>query len=152
QGLTLPTRQLIRSAGKLRLHLFCQACNFVAAPLLMVGLLLVIGSRIQPEIVAGLLFLAALPTTISSAVALTATSEGDTGAALFSTALSNTIGIVVTPLLCARLLESADAGAAPPLLPMISSLATLALLPLALGQALRPIARARIDRARRALK
>src|SRR5690606_17054154 len=83
QGLTLPTRQLIRSAGKLRLHLFCQACNFAAAPLLMLGLLLAIGSWIQPEIAAGLVFLAALPTTISSAVALTATSEGDTGAALF---------------------------------------------------------------------
>lgn len=152
QGLTLPTRQLIRSAGKLRLHLFCQISNFVAAPLLMLGLLLVARSWIQPEIAAGFLFLAALPTTISSAVAMTASSEGDAAAALFSTALSNVLGIFATPLLCAQLIAATAGGALPPVLPLIATLAALALLPLAVGQALRPLARSRIDRSRPALK
>lgn len=141
QGLSLPTRQILASAAKFRLHLFCQLSIFVFAPLLMLGLLFVSNSWISSEMRGGLFFLAALPTTISSAIVMTANCEGDASAALFSTTLSNLLGIVLTPLWCAAVLATSSQGAALSLAASIGALASLVLLPLLAGQALRPLAR-----------
>ncbi|MDQ8181670.1 bile acid:sodium symporter family protein [Pelagicoccus sp. SDUM812005] len=140
QGLFLPTRQIAASATKFRLHGFCQIAIFLLAPACMLCLLLVSGSWIQADLRAGFLFLSALPTTISSAIVMTANSEGDSSAALFSTTCSNVLGIFATPALCAALLSS-SITAELPLLPLIGKLSLLVLLPLLLGQAIRPFVR-----------
>ncbi len=140
QGLSLPTRQLAASVAKMRLHAFNQICIFVAAPALMLGFLHVLGEWIHPGIKAGLFFLSALPTTISSAIVMTSNSEGDSSAALFSTTLSNVLGIFLTPLLCAQFL-SASPEAAPSLSSLIAKLSLLVLFPIVVGQAIRPFVR-----------
>lgn len=137
QGLSLPTSQIAASAAKFRLHAFCQLSIFVFGPLLMLGYLYVFGSWIHPGIKAGFFYLAALPTTISSAIVMTSNSDGDSSAALFSTTLSNILGIFVTPLLCAQFLQSTS-DAAPPLSSLIAKLSLLVLLPLVVGQLIRP--------------
>ena len=53
QGLSLPSQQILRSAAKARLHAYCQSCNFVLAPLLMLGLLAVIGTSLHEGIYIG---------------------------------------------------------------------------------------------------
>ncbi len=151
QGLSLPTRQLLRSAANARLHAFCLACNFLLGPALMLGLLAAFGPWLPENLRPGLLFLAVLPTTISSAVVMTANSRGDTAAALFATTLSNLLGIVATPFLCLWLLDAPNLQF-PPLNPLFASLAGLVLLPLLLGQCLRPFAREPIRRAAPAFK
>lgn len=140
QGLSLPTRQIARSAAKVRLHLFCQVCNFVAAPLLMLGLLFLVQNWIHSGIHSGFIYLAVLPTTISSAIVLTSNSDGDSSAALFSTTLSNILGVLVTPLLCALLLETSSSNGAS-LGGLIAKLSLLVLLPIVVGQAIRPLFR-----------
>ena len=151
QGLSLPTRQLLRSAANARFHAFCLACNFLLAPALMLGLLAALGPSLPENLRPGLLFLAVLPTTISSAVVMTANSRGDTAAALFATTLSNLLGILATPLLCLWLLHAPNLQT-PPLGPLFASLAGLVLLPLVLGQLIRPFAREPIRRAAPAFK
>ncbi|MDQ8187774.1 bile acid:sodium symporter family protein [Pelagicoccus sp. SDUM812002] len=140
QGLSLPTRQIAASAAKLRLHVFCQAAIFLLAPALMLGFLFVFGSWIHPGVKAGFFYLAALPTTISSAIVMTSNSEGDSSAALFSTTLSNVMGIFATPLLCSLFLASSS-EAAPPLSSLVAKLSLLVLLPLVVGQLIRPFVR-----------
>ncbi len=140
QGLSLPTRHIAASATKLRLHAFCQCTTFLAAPILMVGLLLVVGDWVHPGIKAGFFYLAALPTTITSAIVMTTNSEGDSSAALFSTTLSNVLGIFITPFLCSLLIASSF-ETAPPLSTLIAKLSMLVLLPLVVGQLIRPLLR-----------
>lgn len=140
QGLSLPTRQIAASAAKLKLHLYSQAMIFIAAPVLMWVMLIVAGKVLHPEIYPGFLYLAVLPTTISSAIVLTSSSGGDSSTALFSTTLSNVLGIFVTPALCTLLL-AIEAGSGPSLLSLIAKLSMLVLLPLVVGQLIRPLVR-----------
>ncbi len=140
QGLSLPTRHIVASATKLRLHGFCQASIFLLAPAVMFCVLLVFGTWIQADLRTGFIYLSALPTTISSAIVMTANSDGDSSAALFSSTLANVLGIFATPVLCAFLL-SASIEADLPLLPLIGKLSLLVLLPLLIGQSIRPFVR-----------
>ncbi|MDQ8200624.1 bile acid:sodium symporter [Pelagicoccus enzymogenes] len=151
QGLSLPTRQLLASAAKLRLHLFSLFAIFLLAPLSMICFLLVFGTWIQADLKIGFLYLSTLPTTISSAIVMTSNSEGDSSAALFSATSANVLGIFATPILCASLL-SASIDTAIPLAPLIAKLSLLVLLPLLIGQAVRPLARAWAQASKRLFK
>ncbi len=151
QGLSLPTRQIARSATRLRLHAFCQIAIFVAAPLLMLALLSVSGNWIHPDLKVGFIYLSILPTTISSAIVMTSNSDGDSSAALFSTALSNVLGVFITPLLCGLLIASST-DAFPSLGSLVLKLSLLVLLPLLVGQAVRPLIRSRADASKKLFK
>jgi len=141
QGLSLPSQQILRSAAKARLHAYCQSCNFVLAPLLMLGLLAVIGASLHEGIYIGAIYLSVLPATISSAIIITGNADGDSSAALFSTTLSNVLGVFVTPLLCSILLNTSAGAQISSLGPLIGKLSMLVLLPLAVGQVLRVFVR-----------
>lgn len=140
QGLSLQTRQLLASAAHFRLHVFCQSWIFVLSPLLMMLIVFVFGQWIPDGIESGLLYLSVLPTTISSAIVLTANSDGDSGAALFSATLSNIIGVFITPLWCLSLFAHTS-GQFPPLDSLIAKIALYVLLPLVIGQLIRPLFR-----------
>ncbi len=141
QGISLPSRQILRSAAKAKLHAYCQSCNFVLAPLLMLSLLAVIGTSLHEGIYIGAIYLSVLPTTISSAIIITSNAHGDSSAALFSTILSNVLGVFVTPLLCSVLLNTSAGVQISSLGSLISKLSILVLLPLAFGQVLRVFVR-----------
>lgn len=131
-GLSLPAEALREGTRELRLHALVQASTFLLFPALgwLAALALPDGLR------AGVLFLAALPSTVSSSVALTAVARGNVAAAIFNASLSSLLGTVLTPL-WVRLLLGAD-GASLPLGQVIADLALFLLVPFALGQALRP--------------
>jgi len=140
QGLSLPTRQILASASKFRLHAFCQGTNFILAPLLMLGFLFVFDSLIHNSMKAGFFYLAALPCTISSAIVMTSNSDGDSSAALFSTTLSNILGVFITPLLCSHFIaHTSDQETS--LISMIGKISLLILLPIVAGQLIRPFVR-----------
>lgn len=143
QGLSLKTRQLLASATHLRLHVFCQSWIFVLSPLLMMLIVFVFDRWIPNGIESGLLYLSVLPTTISSAIVLTASSDGDSGTALFSATLSNIIGIFATPLWCLSLFANTS-GQFPHFDALIAKIALYVLLPLVIGQLIRPLIRDRI--------
>jgi sodium/bile acid cotransporter 7 len=69
---------------------------------------------------------------------MTAIARGNVPAAIFNATLSSLLGVVVTPALVSLVAQTT--GQAPPLGQTVTKVATLLLLPFALGQLLRPFA------------
>ena len=126
-------------AGALRwpVHVTVQATTFVVFPLVGIMLTAVAGGWIAPELAIGFFYLCAVPSTVSSSVAMTAAARGNVPVAVFNATLSSVIGIVVTPLLIGWRLHTT--GASLPLGSVILDLIVWLLLPLVLGQLSRPL-------------
>lgn len=135
-GVTLSFEAL--KAGTLRwpLHLLVQACTFVAFPLLGLALLRLVGDRLPADLRMGFFYLCALPSTVSSSVAMTAAARGNVAAAVFNATLSSLLGVFLTPLWIGWMWKGG--GASLPLGGVILDLLLWLVLPLAVGQLLRP--------------
>ena len=136
-GLVLSFAALRAGALNWRLHLLVQACTYLLFPLIGLGLNAVFGGRLAFELSLGLFFLCALPSTVSSSIAMTAAARGNIAGAVFNATLSSLIGIVLTPAWVAWAMKAT--GEPQPLLPVVLDLLRWLVLPLALGQALRPL-------------
>ncbi|HET7545728.1 MAG TPA: bile acid:sodium symporter family protein [Polyangiaceae bacterium] len=136
-GLTSSFAALGAGARNWRLHLLVQACTFLLCPLLGVLLLAGFGRHLSVDLRTGLFFLCALPSTVSSSVALTATAKGNVPAAVFNATLSSLLGVVLTPLWLSLVLGAT--GQALPIASVILDLALWLVLPLFIGQLLRPM-------------
>lgn len=125
-------------AGTLRwpLHVLVQTSTFVMFPLLGLALNAALGEALSPELKLGLFFLCALPSTVSSSVAMTATAHGNVAGAVFNATLSSLLGVFLTPLWIAFVLKSG--GQSQPIGPVILDLIRWLILPLVVGQACRP--------------
>jgi sodium/bile acid cotransporter 7 len=121
---------------RFRLHLLVQATTFVVFPLLGLCLVRALGATLPAELALGIFYLCALPSTVSSSVALTAAARGNVPAALFNATLSSLLGVFATPLWVGVLLR--DAGNSLPLLSVVLDLLTWLMLPLLLGHLSRP--------------
>jgi len=135
-GLTLSLAAMAAGARNWRLHLLVQLCTFLLFPVLGLVLILSLGKTIDPELRTGLFFLCALPSTVSSSVALTATARGNVPGAVFNATLSSLLGVVFTPLWLGLVLGAA--GQSLPLGRVVLDLVLWLVLPLFIGQALRP--------------
>ncbi|MFI5588505.1 bile acid:sodium symporter family protein [Amycolatopsis sp. NPDC051758] len=109
-GARLSTQEALDGLRHWRLHAVVLAATFVLFPLLGLALCLLPGSVLPPELAAGVLFLAVLPSTVQSSIAFTSIARGNVAAAICSASLSNLAGIVLTPLLVALLLAGDGAG------------------------------------------
>ncbi|VXC16323.1 putative sodium/bile acid symporter family (mazG-like) [Arthrobacter sp. 9AX] len=103
-GLRLPAAAAIRGLKAWRLHLVILASTFVLFPLLGLGVAAGSAWYLTHELVAGLLFLAMLPTAVQTATAFTAIARGNTAAAVCAASISNLLGVIATPLLVALVL------------------------------------------------
>jgi sodium/bile acid cotransporter 7 len=119
-----------------RLHAVVQGCTFLFFPLLGIALYASLSSGLSAELRLGLVFLCALPSTVSSSVAMTATARGNVAGAVFNATLSSLLGVFLTPLWIALVLKSS--GQSPPLGPVILDLLRWLVLPLTIGQLLHP--------------
>jgi solute carrier family 10 (sodium/bile acid cotransporter), member 7 len=97
----------------------------------------VFGGALDPSLRLGIFYLCALPSTVSSSVALTAAAGGNVPAAVFNATLSSVLGVFLTPLWVGLVLGTA--GASLPLGSVVLDLVIWLLLPLALGQLFRPL-------------
>jgi sodium/bile acid cotransporter 7 len=136
-GLSLSLAALSAGARNWRLHLLVQSCTFLLFPLLGVLLLTTVGGHLAVDLRTGLFFLCALPSTVSSSVALTATAKGNVPAAVFNATLSSLLGVLLTPLWLSLVLGAA--GQALPIASVIFDLLEWLVLPLFIGQLLRPL-------------
>ena len=125
-------------AGALRwpLHVLVQCSTFLFFPLLGLALYASLGDSVSAELKLGLFFLCALPSTVSSSVAMTAAARGNVAGAVFNATLSGLLGVFLTPLWIAFVLKTS--GHTQPLGPVILDLLRWLVLPLAVGQALHP--------------
>ena len=134
-GLTLPPERLKAGLLNWRLHLVVQLATFALFPLVIWGGLRLFGGGLDPDLALGLFFLAALPSTISSSVAMTAIAGGNVAGAIFNASLSSLLGVVLTPLLVNAYLASAGAGM--DLGRVLLKIMLLVVLPIVVGQILR---------------
>ena len=149
-GVSLAPDRLWASATRWKLHLVVQLATFGLFPL-MVLLAMPLLNRVLPEEVGvGFFFLAALPSTVSSSVAMTSLARGNVPVAIFNASISSVIGVFVTPLLMASFLHAT--GGTMPLGPVITKLVLMVMLPLGLGQMVRPLVRAWVERHKAVVK
>jgi len=143
-GLTLAPEHLLQSAGHWRVHLVVQLSTFVLFPALVLLSLPLLEGVFPPEVLLGLFFLAALPSTVSSSVAMTSLARGNVPVAIFNASISSLIGVFVTPLLMAWYLHAT--GSSLPLRDVILKLLVMVVLPLVVGQVVRPLVRELVAR------
>jgi sodium/bile acid cotransporter 7 len=136
-GLTLAADSFRAGTLKWPLHVIVQASTFLLFPLLGLALIAALNGHLSEDLRVGIFFLCALPSTVSSSVALTAVARGDVPAALFNATLSSVIGVFLTPMWLAVVRPGASGSL--PLGSVIWDLLLWLILPLALGQSLRPL-------------
>lgn len=135
-GVALSFAALRQGALNWRLHVLVQSCTFAVFPLIGLALKAAIGDRIAPDLALGLFYLCALPSTVSSSIALTAAAGGNVAGAVFNATLSSLVGVALTPVWVALVMKTS--GQAQPIGPVILDLVRWLVLPLAAGQLLRP--------------
>jgi solute carrier family 10 (sodium/bile acid cotransporter), member 7 len=136
-GMGLSTESLREGASRWKLHLLVQLCTYAMFPLWWLALDLVFGRWMTPDMRMGFFYLAILPSTVSSSVAMTSVARGNVAAAVLNASLSTLLGVVITPLLASLLYHSQSSGDAMPLADTMLKVAKMLLLPFVLGQILR---------------
>ena len=149
-GAKLSRRAIIAGIMHWRLHILVFACTFILFPVLMLSLQPVLRPLLGDELWVGMLYLAALPGTVQSAIAFTSIARGNLPAAVCAASASSLVGILVTPLLV-KLMLDADAGTTG-MLEAVIRISLQLLLPFLLGHFLRPWIGRWIDRNARWLK
>ncbi|BAF88938.1 putative Na+-dependent transporter [Azorhizobium caulinodans ORS 571] len=149
-GLSLAPDQLWKSVGRWRVHLVVQCATFVLFPVVVLAAHPLLLRVMPPEMVTGFFFLAALPSTVSSSVAMTSLARGNVPVAIFNASISSLIGVFITPLLMAWYMHAT--GGQLDLEGVIIKLVLLVMLPVGIGQMLRPVAASFIARHKRAAR
>ncbi|WP_442110000.1 bile acid:sodium symporter family protein [Pseudomonas sp. NUPR-001] len=135
-GINLSGEQIGRGLKNGRLHLMVQGFTFIVFPALWWLANSLFGSHLPALLMLGFFYLCALPSTISSSVALTGSAGGNVPAAILNASLSSVLGIFITPWLVSLVVGSGSNGI--DLGATLLDLCALLLLPLLLGQLLRP--------------
>jgi len=120
-----------------RLHLLIQASTFLLFPLIGGLFLLVAGHWISPDLRLGLFYLCAMPSTVSSSVAMTSAARGNVPVAVFNATLSSLLGVVITPLWMSLMLNTS--GQHMDIVKVFVDLCIWLVLPLVAGQLMRPL-------------
>ena len=133
QGLSLQGEHLRHGLSVIRVHLLTQATIFLIFPILTIGLLHFFPGSLPTGCRTGIIFLAVLPTTISTAVVYTDKAGGNPATALFNVTLANFLGILIVPIAMTTLQEGATLEASA----FIKTILLLLVLPFTMGQILR---------------
>lgn len=136
-GVNLSSEQVVKGLKNWRLHLMIQAFTFVVFPVIWLVCDLTLGSHTPALLMLGFFYLCALPSTISSSVALTGTAGGNVPAAILNASLSSVLGIFITPWLVSLVMGTGEGGI--DLSSTLLNLCAILLLPLVLGQLMRPL-------------
>ncbi|MEZ0170968.1 bile acid:sodium symporter family protein [Microvirga sp. TS319] len=136
-GAALPREVVIAGLVQWRLHLFIFAITFLVFPLVVVPFGILPRAWLPADLLLGFLYLAALPSAVSSSIAFTAMARGNVPAAICSSAASNVFGLLLTPILLSLLTRSSvdqgmDLGTA------LTDVVVQLLLPFVAGQIARP--------------
>jgi sodium/bile acid cotransporter 7 len=140
-GMGLSTDSLKQGATRWKLHLLVQSCTYVLFPLWWAVLSVTAGRWMPHDLLMGFFYLAVLPSTVSSSVAMTALARGHVAAAVLNATLSTLLGVFLTPLLVSLVIGSSgelaghklDVGAT------MLKVAQMLLLPFVIGHLLRPV-------------
>ncbi|WP_420142648.1 bile acid:sodium symporter family protein [Sphingomonas sp.] len=143
-GAKLSRAAILAGMANWRLHLVVFALTFLVFPALGIGFRAMGEWVVSPALASGMLFLALLPSTVQSSIAFTSIARGNVPAAVCSASASNLVGILLTPLLVAALMDGAGGGGVSG--GEIRTIALQLLLPFVLGHASRPLTARTVER------
>lgn len=136
-GAAMSREKLVAGAKHWRLHTFVQSFTYIVFPVIGAVLFLTLRNVLPADLLLGIFFLCALPSTVSSSVAMTSMARGNVPGAIFNATVSGLIGMALTPLLMGLVISAS--GASMPLGKALMGVAMQLLLPFALGQLARPL-------------
>ena len=134
-GARLSPNEALAGARHWRLHTMVFLSTFVLFPLLAVSARLLAPGLLPDPLWAGLILLAALPSTVQSSIVFTSVAGGNVPAAMCSASASSLLGVFLTPLIAGFLLarHGIDISAR-----SILAIVMQLLVPFVAGQVLRP--------------
>lgn len=135
QGVRLSREAVLAGMGNWRAHLAILACTFALYPILGLLLRRIAGPLLPEALWTGVLFLCVLPSTVQSSIAYVSIARGGVATAVCAATASNLLGIFITPLMAALVINAHGGG---PQLGEIGRIAGNILAPFVLGQTLRP--------------
>ncbi len=97
-GLKLSPEKLKIGLKNWKLHVLVQLSTFLLFPLIVLGFYPAVSTENVQTLWLSFLFLAALPSTVSSSVVMVSMARGNLPAAIFNASISGLLGIVITPL------------------------------------------------------
>lgn len=97
-GLKLSPEKLVSGLRNWKLHVLVQSSTFLLFPAIVLVFLPFAKDESDRLLWLAFLFLAALPSTVSSSVVMVSIAKGNLPAAIFNASISGLIGIVITPL------------------------------------------------------
>lgn len=97
-GLSLDNEAIKNGLRNWKLHVSVQSCTFVLFPLLVMLFYPLVKDSSYQLLWLSFLFMAALPSTVSSSVVMVSMARGNLPAAIFNASISGILGIVFTPL------------------------------------------------------
>ena len=148
-GFSMDTSSLVRQAFNWRAIVPVLASTFVLAPAAAYGLALWLRPEGDPHFLPAIMIMAAQAGTLASALALTMMAGGNRELALVVTVLSNSLTVLLTPFI----LERAVGGTVQfNTSAMVLRMFLIVLLPILIGQLLRPKLWERTESVRPALK
>ncbi len=107
-GLSLSSVAIKNGLKNWKLHVSVQASTFVLFPLLIVPFFPLVRNTSYELLWLAFLFMAALPSTVSSSVVMVAMAKGNLPGAIFNASISGIIGIVLTPLWMMPFIKQTD--------------------------------------------
>lgn len=107
-GLSLSTEAIKNGLKNWRLHLVVQGSTFLLFPILILIFYPFVKGTDYELTWLSFLFLAALPSTVSSSVVMVSMAKGNLPAAIFNASISGILGIIFTPLWMMPFIQQTD--------------------------------------------
>ncbi len=105
-GLKLDIPTIKKSLSNVKLHLLVQISTFIIFPALFFIYKYFFGGFYSENLEIGILFLCALPSTVSSSVVMVSIARGNIPAAIFNASISGMLGVFLTPLILSISVEA----------------------------------------------
>ncbi|MBO3099608.1 bile acid:sodium symporter [Gelidibacter pelagius] len=134
-GLSLSSEAIRNGLKNWKLHVSVQASTFVLFPLLILPFFPFVKDTSYELLWLAFLFMAALPSTVSSSVVMVSMAKGNLPGAIFNASISGIIGIILTPLWMLSFVKQTDVAF--DFSAIYFQLITEIVIPLALGLLLR---------------
>ncbi len=107
-GLSLSSQALRDGIKNWKLHVSVQASTFLLFPLLILPFFPLVKDTSYEMLWLAFLFMAALPSTVSSSVVMVSMAKGNLPGAIFNASISGIIGIILTPLWLLPFIKQTD--------------------------------------------
>jgi sodium/bile acid cotransporter 7 len=104
-GLKLSPEKFKAGLLNWRLHLLIQSSTFILFPLVIILVHFFFGNIGNQLVWLGFLYVAALPSTVSSSVVMVSIAGGNMSAAIFNASISSILGVFITPIWMALFMD-----------------------------------------------